>query len=153
MVKLDVVQASTTTLVQSQPLVAVFFGGTSGIGHYTLRALAAAEASNGKSRGFRTYIVGRNASAAAAVTAECRSIYPAGKYVFVQASDLSLLKDVDRVCKEIIELEGTEGERAGMGPRIDYLMLSQGGAVFLPRIGKCLPRAVDGRGWRGGFLM
>lgn len=62
MVKLNEVRALNTALVQSQPLVAVFFGGTSGIGHYTLRALATASAAGGK--GFRAYIVGRKAKAA-----------------------------------------------------------------------------------------
>jgi NAD(P)-dependent dehydrogenase (short-subunit alcohol dehydrogenase family) len=129
MVKLDVVHASNTALVQSQPLVAVFFGGTSGIGSYTVRALARATANGGK--GFRAYIVGRNAKAAEEIIAECRGIYSHGEYTFVKANDISLIQDVDRVCAEIIQLE----EKEGKDPRIDYLMLSQGGSIFLPRKG------------------
>ncbi|RAL01771.1 uncharacterized protein BO80DRAFT_380655 [Aspergillus ibericus CBS 121593] len=127
MVGMDVVQASNTALVQSQPLVAVFFGGTSGIGHYTLRALATAEATNGK--GFRAYIVGRNAKAAEEIIAECHGIYPQGQIKFVQTDDISLIQEVDQVCAEIIQLE----EEQNQDPRIDYLMLSQGGPIFLPR--------------------
>ncbi|PYH45502.1 uncharacterized protein BP01DRAFT_42312 [Aspergillus saccharolyticus JOP 1030-1] len=127
MVDLDVIRSSNTTIVRSQPLVAVFFGGTSGIGHYTLRALATAESHGGK--GLRAYLIGRKAEAAEAIVAECRKLYPAGEYIFVQANDLSLLRDVDRVCIEIMSLE--RGKSAN--PRIDYLMLSQGGAPFQPR--------------------
>jgi hypothetical protein len=129
MVKLNVVHTSNTALVQSQPLVAVFFGGTSGIGHYTLRALATAEANGGK--GFRAYIVGRKAKAAEDIISECRGIYPQGQFKFVKADDLSLIQDVDRVCADIIQLE----EKEGQDPRIDYLMMSQGGSIFLPRKG------------------
>jgi NAD(P)-dependent dehydrogenase (short-subunit alcohol dehydrogenase family) len=129
MVKLDVVRTENTTLVQSQPLVAVFFGGTSGIGHYTLRALATAEANGGK--GFRAYIVGRKAAAAEDIISECRGICPQGQFKFVKADDLSLIRDVDRVCADIIQLEEKEGQDA----RIDYLMMSQGGSIFLPRKG------------------
>ena len=130
MVKLDVVRAENTTLVQSQPLIAVFFGGTSGIGHYSLRALATAEANGGK--GFRAYIVGRKASAAEDIISECRGICPQGQFKFVKADDLSLIRDVDRVCADIIQLE----EKEGQDGRIDYLMISQGGSIFLPRKGK-----------------
>ena len=129
MVKLDVVRASIPAVVQSQPLVAVFFGGTGGIGHNTLRALATAERNGGK--GFRVYVVGRNAKAAEEFIAEERRIYPQGQYRFVKADDLSLIHDVDRICAEIIQLEEKEGQDA----RIDYLMLSQGGSIFLPRKG------------------
>jgi NAD(P)-dependent dehydrogenase (short-subunit alcohol dehydrogenase family) len=129
MVKLDVVRASNTALVRSQPLVAVFFGGTSGIGSYTIRALARATANGGK--GFRAYIVGRNAKAAEEIIAECSGICPQGEFKFVEANDISLIQDVDRVCADIIQLE----EKEGQDPRIDYLMLSQGGSIFLPRKG------------------
>ncbi|PYI10310.1 hypothetical protein BO78DRAFT_426891 [Aspergillus sclerotiicarbonarius CBS 121057] len=127
MVGMNVVQASNTALVQSQPLVAVFFGGTSGIGHYTLRALATAEANGGK--GFRAYIVGRNTKAAEEIIAECHGICPQGQVKFVQTDDISLIQEVDRVCAEIIQLEEKENQDA----RIDYMMLSQGGSIFLPR--------------------
>ncbi|KIW27951.1 uncharacterized protein PV07_07645 [Cladophialophora immunda] len=127
MVNLDVVRASNTSLVQSQPLVAVFFGGTGGIGQFTLRALAAAEAKGGK--GLRAYVVGRNAKAAEGILADCRGACPQGQFKFLKADDLSLISDVDRLCAEIVQLE----EKESQDPRIDYLMVSQGGMPFLPR--------------------
>ncbi|OOF99910.1 hypothetical protein ASPCADRAFT_1579 [Aspergillus carbonarius ITEM 5010] len=127
MVGMGVVHASNTALVQNRPLVAVFFGGTSGIGHYTLRALATAEAKGGK--GFRAYIVGRNAKAAEEIIEECCGICPQGHIEFVQTDDISLIQAVDRACAEILQLE----EKANQDPRIDYMMLSQGGSIFLPR--------------------
>jgi NAD(P)-dependent dehydrogenase (short-subunit alcohol dehydrogenase family) len=128
MVNLDVVHASNAALVQSQHLVAVFFGGTSGIGHNTIKALAKATADGGK--GFRAYIVGRNTKAAEDIIAECRGIYPQGEFKFVKADDLSLIHDVDRTCAEITQLE--EKEKV---PRIDYLMLTQGNVPYAPRKG------------------
>ena len=101
MVKLSVVNASNTALVQRQPLVAVFFGGTSGIGHYTLRALAAAEANGG--RGFRAYIVGRKEEVAESVISEARGIFPKGQFKFVKAGDLSLIRSVYKVCADIVQ--------------------------------------------------
>ena len=129
MVKLDVVRASLPAVVQSQPLVAVFFGGTGGIGHNTLRALATAERNGGK--GFRAYVVGRNAKAAEEFISECRHIYSQGQFKYIKANDLSLIQDVDRICADIIQLE----EKESQNPRIDYLMMGQGGSIFLPRKG------------------
>ena len=130
MVKLDDIHALDKTLVQGQPLVAVFFGGTSGIGSYTIRSLATACADGGK--GLRAYIVGRKVKAAEEIISECRGIYPDGQFKFVKAEDLSLIQEVDRVCAELIQLE----EKEAQDPRIDYLMLSTGGSIFLPRKGE-----------------
>lgn len=130
MVELAEVRQANATFVRSQPLVAVFFGGTSGIGHQSLRALAVAEAEH-QGKGLRAYIVGRNATAAEEIIAECRGLYIQGKYEFLQIDDLSLIKNVDRVCAEIIRREQKESSDA----RIDYLMMSQGGSIWLPRIG------------------
>jgi hypothetical protein len=44
------------------------------------------------------------------------------------------MSDVDMVCDEIISQE----QKNGQGARIDYLMLSQGGSIFLPRTGQSL---------------
>jgi NAD(P)-dependent dehydrogenase (short-subunit alcohol dehydrogenase family) len=132
MVELTEVHNANATLVQSQPLVAVFFGGTSGIGHQSLCALAAAEAEH-KGKGLRAYIVGRNATAAAEIITESRGLYPQGQYHFLKIGDLSLFKNVDRVCAEIIQQEQKESS----DPRIDYLMMSQGGSIWLSRTGTC----------------
>ena len=137
MVQIDLVQSSISDLVKSQPLVAVFIGGTSGIGQFTIKALAANHGSNGK--GIRVYIVGRNAAAAENTIAECRRTCPSGQFVFVKARDLSLLGDVDSVCAEIIELEEINNSDGG-SPRIDILVMSQHyfPLLFEPRHGMFL---------------
>ncbi|KAJ9603606.1 hypothetical protein H2200_011792 [Cladophialophora chaetospira] len=130
MVKLEAVRASNSSLVQRQPLVAVFFGGTGGIGSYTIRELASAEAKNG-GKGLRAYVIGRNAKSAEEIIADCRRICPKGEFRFIKAGDLSLIKEVDRLCEEVKKAE----EEYGSDGRIDYLMVSQGGIPYLPRKG------------------
>jgi NAD(P)-dependent dehydrogenase (short-subunit alcohol dehydrogenase family) len=127
---LDDVKALNSTLIQSQPLVAVFFGGTGGIGHATLCELVKAEAASGK--GLRAYIVGRDASAGEKIMEDCRDVYPNGEFNFIKAVDLSLLKEADRICAEITRME----EKKGADARIDYLMMGQGGWPFKPRTGE-----------------
>ncbi|KAL3443186.1 hypothetical protein BJX65DRAFT_312041 [Aspergillus insuetus] len=103
--------------------------GTRGIGHYTLRALAKAQV-DFEGKGLRAYLVGRELNMATEVIAECNQIYPEAKITFVQVDDLSLITDVDRACAEIFRLEKGEED-----PRIDYLMLSQGDPIMMPRRG------------------
>ncbi|EGX94407.1 NAD(P)-binding domain [Cordyceps militaris CM01] len=96
MVAYSAVQASNAAIARWLPetVVAVFVGGTSGIGEYTLKELARA------ARKPRIYILGRSQSSFDRIAAECRQINPAGRYVFVQG-DLSLLRNVDAVCKTV----------------------------------------------------
>ncbi|MCJ1393101.1 hypothetical protein MMC18_005973 [Xylographa bjoerkii] len=134
MVQIDAVRSCNSTLINTQPLVAVFVGGTSGIGENTIRALATNHSDQGK--GLRLYIVGRNVDAAKKIIAECVRLCPVGQFRFVQAGDLALLKDVDRVCSEITRIEedqNTNGEPA----RVDLLVMSQAGfpLSFQPRNG------------------
>lgn len=136
MVKLDIVRAANSALPKTQPLVAVFIGGTSGICEYTFRSLVTAHANVGK--GLRAYIVGRNAGAAESSISDCQKICPTGQFRFVQAEDLALLKDVDRVCLKIIEAENSEVGNGGK-PRIDLLVMSQACAIFGPRKGLAFP--------------
>jgi NAD(P)-dependent dehydrogenase (short-subunit alcohol dehydrogenase family) len=131
-VQIDVVRSCNSTLIKTQPLVAVFVGGTSGIGEYTIRALAAAHSDQGK--GLRLYIVGRNADAARATISDCVRVCPGGQFRFVQAEDLALLKDVDRVCAEIIRIEEDENVKGGTA-RVDLLVMSQAYLSFEPRRG------------------
>jgi NAD(P)-dependent dehydrogenase (short-subunit alcohol dehydrogenase family) len=98
MVSIDIVRSCNASLVTRQPLVAIFTGGTAGIGSYAIQALAA-HAKHGK--GLRLYIVGRNEEAGKKITAECLLLCPTAQFRFVQANDLALLRDVDRVCAEI----------------------------------------------------
>ena len=133
MVQLDVVRSSNSTLVKSQPLVAVFVGGTSGIGEATIRVLATTHTDQGK--GLRLYIVGRNAAAAEKTISECVRVCPKGQFRFVKAGDLALLKDVDRVCAEITRLEEEENADGGGTARVDLLVMSQAYLTFDPRKG------------------
>jgi NAD(P)-dependent dehydrogenase (short-subunit alcohol dehydrogenase family) len=130
---LDVVKSLNSTLVKSGPLVAVFFGGTGGIAQATLQELVKAEVASG--RGLRAYIVGRDSKSGQEIQAKCRESYPKGQFRFVKAEDLSLLRDVDRVCAEITRAEEQEGTSA----RIDFLLMGQGSSFFVPRTGR-LPR-------------
>ena len=123
------VKTLNSSLVQSQPLVGVFFGGTGGIGHATLRELAKAEAVSGK--GLRAYIVARNSETGDEVIAGLKTVYPSGQYIFIKAVDLALIKETDRICAEITKLEEKEANS-----RIDYLMFGQGGWPFKAREGK-----------------
>ncbi|KAI9790326.1 MAG: hypothetical protein M1835_001049 [Candelina submexicana] len=122
MVQLDIVRSCNADLVKTQPLVAVFVGGTSGIGEFAIRSLAAVHGKQGK--GLRLYIVGRNSSAAEKTISECKGVCPQGDFRFVKAKDLALLNDVDRVCDEIIRIE-KDIEANGGFARVDLLVTSQ----------------------------
>ena len=129
MVQLDVVRRCNAQLMQSRPLVAVFVGGTNGIGKTTLKALASTHSDKGK--GLRVYIVGRRKEATEELISECVRLCPPGDFRFVQASDLSLLEDVDKVCADIIQREEDENKNAGTA-RVDILCMSQGDFTFEP---------------------
>ena len=92
MVRLEVVRACNTKLVQSAPLVAVCIGGTDGIGECAVRALAATHGVTGK--GLRVYIVGRKKAAADKIIAECLESCPPGQFRFIQAKGLCLMRNV-----------------------------------------------------------
>lgn len=124
MISLDTIHAANIKLVNSQAIVAVFIGATSGIGEYGVRALADAHGTHGK--GLRLYLVGRKEEAANKIFAECRKICPAGQFIFVTSNDLSLLKGVDRVSSHIMSLEETEASKNGGTARIDFLVMCQG---------------------------
>lgn len=96
MVTLASVLASNSQISTSLPagLVAIFVGGTSGIGEITLKKFAK------NTRQPRAYIVGRSQNAAERIIAECRRLNPEGEYIFIQA-DVSLMENVDEVCEMI----------------------------------------------------
>lgn len=133
MVNLDTVHAINRELVQSQKLVAVFTGGTGGIGPLSLKALATAVAKH-NGQGLRAYLVGRNADAAQKIIKECRAICEAGEYHYIKVEDLSLVEQVDKACADIIS-EERNASVTGETARIDFLLLSHGGTIFLPRQG------------------
>lgn len=123
MVQLPTVQKAVAALVSSQPLVAVFVGGTSGIGQNTVRELARTHGTEGP--GLRIYLVGRNRKTAEDTIAICRQHCPQGNFIFVQSKDLALLKDVDDMCSEITRLE-TETARREKSAKahVDMLYIS-----------------------------
>lgn len=75
-------------------LTAVFVGGTSGIGEYTLKAFAR------HCLHPKAYFIGRSQSSADRILAELHAINGNGEYLFIN-SDVSLLKNVDDVCRQI----------------------------------------------------
>lgn len=134
MVHLSIVRACNDDLVKNHHITAVFVGGTSGIGEYTMRTLASTVGTSG--RGLRAYIVGRNQRSADTIIADCRKLCPTGEFRFVKANDLSLITDVDRVCQEITNMETLKAD--GGQASIDLLVLSQAWFAFggkLKRIG------------------
>jgi NAD(P)-dependent dehydrogenase (short-subunit alcohol dehydrogenase family) len=124
MIPLKTVHEHNAAIVQNAPLVAVCIGGTDGIGECAIRALATTHDSTGK--GLRVYIVGRNKAKADKIIADCLEACPPGQFIFVQAKDLGLLKDVDRVCAEIVEAEKDAAAKAGQVAKVDLLVLTQG---------------------------
>lgn len=111
MVLYTTVQSSNSQISTSLPpdLVAVFAGGTSGIGEYTLKAFAEHAMSP------HVYFIGRSQEAGDRIARECKGICPKGEFVFLKA-DLILMKEVDRVCEEIRSREKS----------VNFLFLTQG---------------------------
>jgi NAD(P)-dependent dehydrogenase (short-subunit alcohol dehydrogenase family) len=134
MVALDTVRAHNAAIVQDAPLVAVCIGGTDGIGECSIRALATTHGSTGK--GLRVYIVGRSKAKADKIIADCLEICPPGQFIFVEAKDLGLLQDVDRVCAEIVEAERAAAAKLGLVAKADLLVLTQGTISFSARQGR-----------------
>lgn len=96
MVSLSDVLASNARIPSSLPsgLVAVFIGGTSGIGEITVKTFAK------YARKPRVYIVGRSQEAADRILAECAALNPEGQFSFLKA-DVSLIRVVDELCDQI----------------------------------------------------
>ncbi|KAJ5905943.1 Short-chain dehydrogenase/reductase SDR [Penicillium subrubescens] len=100
MVTLTNVQSSNAQIATALPpgLVAVFVGATNGIGETSLREFAR------HARQPRVYFVGRSQEAGDRIAAECRDLNPEGEFIFIKA-DVSLLKSVDDVCRQIASNE------------------------------------------------
>jgi len=111
MVSLDLIKASNGRIASSLPsgMVAVFVGGTNGLGEYTLRKFAK------YSQQARIYIVGRSEPAANKIINECKQSGSTAEFTFL-AYDISLLRNVDMVCDTIKHREKT----------INILVQSQG---------------------------
>ncbi|KAI0490026.1 NAD(P)-binding protein [Xylaria cf. heliscus] len=96
MVSLTTVRSSNALISSTLPngLVALFVGGTSGVGEAALKKFAQYSVRP------RAYFVGRSQEAADRIVAECQALNPAGRYIFRKA-DVSLIRVVDEVCEEI----------------------------------------------------
>ena len=90
-------------------LVCVFAGATSGIGASTLERMALMLHAS------TFYVLGRSAARFASQRAKLESLNPSCKVVFLEA-EVSLLSDVDAVCKQITAVE----------QKVDYLYMSPG---------------------------
>jgi NADP-dependent 3-hydroxy acid dehydrogenase YdfG len=112
MVAIESVQKSNKLIADTFPdgLVAVFVGATSGIGEYTLLEFARCAPARS-----RIYFVGRSTEAGARIKSECEKLQPQSTFEFI-ASDISLLKNVDLVCKQIKDIES----------RVNLLFQTQG---------------------------
>lgn len=125
MVSLSDVQASNAQIVTALPpgLIAVFVGATNGIGEYSLKEFAR------HAQKPRVYFVGRSQEAGDRITKECQELSLGGEFIFIKA-DVSLLKSVDEVCREIKSKEKT----------INLLFMTCGSA--LAHVGKYLTRSL-----------
>ncbi|KAI2622708.1 putative short-chain dehydrogenases/reductase [Hypomontagnella submonticulosa] len=126
MVSLSQVIASNQRIASTFPpgLVAVFVGGTSGVGEYTVKAFAKYVSKP------KVYIVGRSQEAADRIVGECKKLNPGGTFEFIKA-DVSLLKGVDDVCRQLKSKETA----------INLLFESQGGMGFAKTTSEGLPLA------------
>lgn len=111
--------------------VALFAGGTAGLGEAILKAYAKNHVNA------RIYFVGRNEVAAQEIIKDVRQIWKdiskdaegQGDIIFLKV-DLSLLKNVRSVAEEF-------GKREGENARLDFLCMSQGFLTMRGRMGRC----------------
>ena len=119
MVPYKAIQASNALINDATaPRVAVFVGGTSGIGQYTVKSLVATGAS------MRIYLVGRKSSEerARAFIHELRAINATADVIWTEG-EVSLLAETRRICDIVRSQES----------HVDLLFLTTGYAPFGPR--------------------
>lgn len=123
MVGLTQVRSSNSALNSRNPhFVAVFVGGTSGIGEYTAKQLA------NSVKQPTIHLVGRNPAAGSRIVEELKAANPNGSFNFIQ-SDLSLLRNVDDVCAVI---KNKEESIDLLFMTIGHLATSKKGSVSAP---------------------
>jgi NADP-dependent 3-hydroxy acid dehydrogenase YdfG len=123
MVKISTIQESNAKIDSSStPRVAVFVGGTAGIGKLTLAELAALGTS------FKAYVIGRGRSKASFVTFrdELQQANQNAEIVWIDG-EVSLLSEVKRICSYIKTLEKS----------VDLLFMTTGYAPFGGRQSRC----------------
>ncbi|KAI0104346.1 hypothetical protein F4814DRAFT_84675 [Daldinia grandis] len=123
---------STFSLADSvgKPYVAVVACDTAGIGGSAVRALAATLADREDEEEeeedmLRVYIVGRNEGAERNIVVEFSEACPQGMFRFHEGN-MSLLREVDRVCADITRIELQEASVGGRVAKIDFLVSRQG---------------------------
>lgn len=119
MVLYSEIQASNALINDSTaPKVAIFIGGTSGIGKLTLKALVSTGAS------LRIYLIGRKATAQQTqpVIQELNAINPKAEIIWTQG-EVSLLAETRRICEHVKSVES----------QVDLVFLTTGYAPFGPR--------------------
>jgi hypothetical protein len=121
MPKLSVIQSAISELPKGPPIVVALPGGTTGIGSYIARALAATYADHGSK--LRVYIVGRNVTRAESLLSDCRKTSSGSEWRFIQTPDLALISEVDRCCAEIVRQE-TEAPFHGGKAKLDLLYMT-----------------------------
>ena len=120
MVNIADVRNSNSSLMEKPPgMVALFVGGTSGIGKGTLMQFS--KYANAP----RVYIVGRCQNSATPLLKELQSLNPQGTFTFIE-SQISLIGNVDKVCEEIKKNE----------QKLDLIFLSPGYLSLEGRQGK-----------------
>ncbi|KAL4889412.1 short-chain dehydrogenase/reductase [Aspergillus ambiguus] len=100
MVSIDTVRDSNShiTRLYGPNLVAVFVGGTSGIGESTARAFLR------HTKGSHIYLIGRDEQRASSIIDEIQQMYADAQVDFIK-SDVSLLREVDKACHIIQQKE------------------------------------------------
>ncbi|SCV46054.1 uncharacterized protein FFB14_09011 [Fusarium fujikuroi] len=96
MVSLSQAQQTNASAASKLPagLIAVFAGATAGIGETALKAFAKYTTQP------KIYYIGRSQEAGDRLQIELKELNPEGEYVFIK-KDMSLLKNVDEVCRDI----------------------------------------------------
>ncbi|KAK5116188.1 hypothetical protein LTR62_008514 [Meristemomyces frigidus] len=109
MIPIDAVREANAKAESIEDLVCVFLGGTGGIGSSTAKEVFT------RTKRPRGYIIGTSEEKGAALCEELRQINPDGQATFIK-KDISLLQNVDALCKELSHLE----------PKINCLFLTAG---------------------------
>ena len=124
MVAITAVRKTNADRYRSLSFVAVFVGGTQGIGRYAVEALADLYSAQPETS-LRVYVLGRRKSSADKVLQSCRERCPQGEFTFVQVENLALIEDVDATTTKICQFE-----KQRVNPRIDLLVQTQAQILF-----------------------
>ena len=96
MVALEAIRSSNARIKLTLPpgLVAVFVGGTNGVGETTVKQFAHYAPNP------QVYIIGRSQECGDRIVSECQAINSSGTFIFLQR-ETSLLRNVDALCTEL----------------------------------------------------